>query len=244
MAGASAVGGDETDVLPVACALEFIHTYSLIHDDLPCMDDDDMRRGKPTSHKVFGEALALLAGDGLLTEAFTLLTSKELSHCAPADVILRVIGVIAGAAGIRGMVGGQAVDIQSEGRNVDQATVEYIHRHKTAALIRASVAAGALIGGGDVEQTKQIHTYGRNLGLAFQIRDDILDIEGDRQTMGKSVGSDARKQKVTYPSVVGLTEAKNIQTELVDEAIASLRGFDGRADPLRAIAQYIIERKR
>lgn len=244
MAGAGAVGGTESDVLPVACALEFIHTYSLIHDDLPEMDDDDFRRGKPTNHKVFGEAVALLAGDGLLTEAFRLMTAPELAgHIAPA-IILKVINLIARAAGHEGMVGGQVVDIQSEGKEVDSPIVEFIHTHKTGALISASVTSGAMLAQANDSQIQAITSYGRRIGLAFQISDDILDIEGDSKTLGKTVGADEKKGKITYPAVVGLSRAKEIQSELVEEAIESLRAFDQEAEPLRWIAGYIIERKK
>lgn len=244
LAGAEAVGGARADVLHVACALELIHTYSLIHDDLPLMDDDDVRRGKPANHRVFGEAVALLAGDGLLTEAFRLMGSPEKSPGISPENSLKVIGLIAKAAGYRGMVGGQVVDIESEGKEVDFSVVEYIHTRKTGALISASVTSGALIGGGDDGQLKGIETYGKKVGLAFQISDDILDIEGDSETMGKGVGSDGRKEKVTYPSVVGLAESKKKQTELVQSAIDALKPFDERTDPLREIARYIIKRRR
>ncbi|MBW1887825.1 MAG: polyprenyl synthetase family protein, partial [Deltaproteobacteria bacterium] len=169
MAGAEAVGGDEKEVIPVACALELIHTYSLIHDDLPVMDNDDMRRGKPTSHKVFGEAIALLAGDGLLTEAFHLMTETVLKERLDPRTLLNVIGMIATSAGYDGMVGGQMVDIQMAGKEVDPDIVEFIHRRKTGALITASVRAGATLGGGDENQVKAITSYGKNIGLAFQI---------------------------------------------------------------------------
>jgi len=244
MAGAGAVGGEEKDVIPVACALELIHTYSLIHDDLPVMDNDDMRRGKPTSHKVFGEAVALLAGDGLLTEAFRLMTETVLTDRMDPRTLLNVMGMIATAAGYDGMVGGQVVDIQMEGKAVDVDIVEFIHRRKTGALITASVRAGATLGGGDEHQVKAITSYGKNIGLAFQISDDILDIEGDSRRLGKNVGGDARKEKITYPAVLGLGRSKKIQERMIEMAIESLEPFDHRADPLRHIAQYIIERKR
>lgn len=244
MSGASAVGGDERDVLPVACALELIHTYSLIHDDLPAMDDDDMRRGKPTCHKVFGEAVAVLAGDGLLTEAFYLMSRKDLSGHMSPDALLQVIPMIASASGYQGMVGGQVVDIQSEGKGVEASLVEFIHTHKTGALITASVVSGALMGGGTQEQVAAIRTYGQKIGLAFQIADDILDIEGDTRTLGKGVGNDARKGKITYPSVLGLDKSKKIQRLMIKEAFKSLEAFDNRADPLRNIAIYIIEREK
>jgi geranylgeranyl diphosphate synthase type II len=244
MAGAEAVGGVGIHVLSVACALELIHTYSLIHDDLPLMDDDDLRRGKPTNHKVFGEAVALLAGDGLLTEAFSLMTGPELRKRISPDVILKVIDLISRAAGYRGMVGGQAVDIQSEGKAADLCLVEFIHTHKTGALITASVASGAMLGGGDEEQIEAITSYGRNIGLAFQISDDILDIEGDSKLLGKTAGADEQKGKITFPAVVGLEKSRELEGELVEAAIQALEGFNKEADPLRLIARYIIERKK
>ncbi len=244
LAGAEAVDGSATDVLPVACSLELIHTYSLIHDDLPAMDDDALRRGKPTNHKVFGEAIALLAGDGLLTEAFHLLTAEELAARISPHVILKVIRMIAGAAGYDGMVGGQTVDIQWEGKTADLPIVEYIHTHKTGAMITVSVTSGALLAGGSGWQLQCISDYGEKIGLAFQIADDILDIEGDSIAMGKTAGADNQKEKTTYPGVLGLEESRKIQSELVKAAIQSLKKFDQRAEPLRQIAQYIIERKK
>lgn len=244
LAGTEAVGGTETDCLSVACAIELIHTYSLIHDDLPMMDDDDLRRGKPTSHKVFGEALALLAGDGLLTEAFSLMTRADLRKNLAPQVMLKVIRLISRASGYNGMVGGQVVDIQSEGKMVDFSTVAFIHTHKTGALIAAAVTSGAMLGLGDESQVRAITSYGRKIGLAFQISDDILDIEGDSNLMGKKVGADQEKGKITYPSVLGLKKSKEIQSELVEDAIESLQIFDHAAEPLRRIALYIIERKK
>ena len=244
MAGSEAVGGSGTDVLPVACSLELIHTYSLIHDDLPAMDDDDLRRGKPTNHKVFGEAVAMLAGDGLLTEAFHLITAEELSDHIPPRAILKVIRMIARAAGYGGMVGGQVVDIQWEGKTADFPVVEYIHTHKTGAMITASVTSGAMLAGGDESQLQAITSYGEKIGLAFQIADDILDIVGDSEAMGKTAGADEQKGKMTYPSVLGLEKSKKMQSELVNSAVDSLKEFDRGAEPLRQIAQYIIERKK
>jgi geranylgeranyl diphosphate synthase type II len=243
IAGAEAAGGDAKDVLPVACGIELIHTYSLIHDDLPVMDDDDMRRGKPTSHKVFGEAVALLAGDGLLTKAFHVMTDPDLLSRVKPDALLAVIGLIAQAAGYEGMVGGQFVDIQSEGKKVDPSVVEFIHTRKTAALISASVVSGAILAGATEDQVKALTSYGQNIGLAFQVSDDILDIEGDSRELGKNVGSDTRQEKITYPAVVGLERSKEIQGELVEKAIESLAPFDQRAEPLRHIAKYIIARR-
>jgi geranylgeranyl diphosphate synthase type II len=244
MAGAEAVGAPGETVLPMACALELIHTYSLIHDDLPVMDDDDLRRGKPTNHKVFGEAVALLAGDALLTQAFHLMTVTELVERVPPRALLKAIHLVAQAAGHEGMVGGQVVDIQWEGKPADFSTVQFIHNHKTAALIRASVASGVVLSGGNGPQLRVMMEYGQKIGLAFQISDDILDIEGETEIIGKRAGADTRKGKLTYPSVVGLARSKEIQSELVSEAIQCLKGFDQKADPLRSIAQYIIERKK
>ena len=244
IAGAQAVGGSGREVLPVACALELIHTYSLIHDDLPLMDDDDLRRGKATNHKVFGEPIALLAGDGLLTEAFRLMTSADISAKMSPNILLRAIGLISRAAGHDGMVGGQAVDIQWEGKTADLPVVKFMHTHKTGALITASVASGAILGGADESRIEAITSYGEKIGLAFQISDDILDIEGDSETMGKQAGADEQKGKMTYPSVLGLNESKRIQSELVQTAVQDLRKFGSRAEPLRQIARYIIERKK
>lgn len=244
IAGAEAVGGRESSVLPVACALELIHTYSLIHDDLPVMDNDDLRRGKPTNHKVFGEAIALLAGDGLLTEAFRLMSSSDPAEAAEPLSLLRVIRLVAAASGYEGMVGGQVADIRSEGKQVEPGTLEFIHTHKTGALIAASVTSGAILGGGRDAEVEAITRYGRAVGLAFQVADDILDVEGDSKEMGKGVGGDARKRKITYPSVIGLASSKETQKNLVEQAIDALRSFDEKAAPLRKIAVYIIERKK
>jgi len=242
MAGSAAVGGSEDDVLPVACALELIHTYSLIHDDLPAMDNDNLRRGKPTNHKVYGEAVALLAGDGLLTEAFVLMTRAEASGIDPR-LLLKVIALVGRAAGYEGMVGGQLVDIRYEGARVNPSVVEFLHSHKTGALINASVTAGAILGNGTEEQVRAITSYGEAVGLAFQIADDILDIEGDPEKTGKNTGGDAQKKKITYPSVLGLNESKRIQNSMVKEALGAIELFDEKADPLRHLASYIIERQ-
>jgi geranylgeranyl diphosphate synthase type II len=240
LAAAEAVGGLPEDAMPVACALEMIHTYSLIHDDLPSMDDDDMRRGIPTNHKVFGEAMAILAGDGLLTEAFTL-----LSVCGglPADRLLRLIGVIGTAAGHRGMVGGQVVDMLWQGRPADIGVVRYMHSKKTAALIAASTQAGALAAGGSREQEECLGRYGRAVGLAFQIVDDLLDLQGDPALLGKKTGVDAARGKATYPAAVGLERAREDAEALVGEALESLATFDEKAEPLRALARYVVARK-
>jgi geranylgeranyl diphosphate synthase type II len=208
------------------------------------MDDDDMRRGKPTSHKVFGEAVAVLAGDGLLTKAFHVMTGADFVKRVKPHALLAVIGLIADAAGHEGMVGGQLVDIQSEGKKVDPDVLEFIHTRKTAALISASVVSGAILVSGEEPQVKALASYGQNIGLAFQVSDDILDIEGNSQELGKNVGSDARQEKITYPTLIGLSRSKEIQGQLVAQAIESLEPFDRRAEPLRQIAKYIIVRKK
>lgn len=244
LSSCNAVGGLLEKALPAACALEMIHTYSLIHDDLPAMDNDDFRRGNPTNHKVYGEATAILAGDGLLTEAFILLSGAEASRDLDPAIVRLVLHEIAVAAGSRGMIGGQVVDMESEGKKeIDLATVQYIHTHKTGALIRASVRSGALIGGATCEELDALTRYGEAIGLAFQIADDILDIEGTTEEIGKDAGSDQERGKATYPAVMGLAEAKRRAIELVDVALNSLALFDGKADPLREIAAYIVKRK-
>jgi len=242
LAACETVGGQIPSAIPAACAMEMIHTYSLIHDDLPAMDDDDFRRGNPTNHKVYGEATAILAGDALLTEAFILLSRAE--EGAQPAARLRVIQEIAHASGSRGMVGGQVVDMESEGKDeIDLATLSYIHTHKTGALIRASVRAGALLGGASEESLAALSRYGEAIGLAFQIADDILDVEGTTEELGKDAGSDQARGKATYPALVGLEASKARARELVQMALDALAGFDERAEPLRAIASYIVKRK-
>lgn len=244
LAACRTVGGDSERAIPAACAMEMIHTYSLIHDDLPAMDDDNFRRGNPTNHKVFGEAIAILAGDALLTEAFKLISDRRFTaQCEPSG-LLAVIHEIATCAGSYGMVGGQVVDMESEGdRNIDLPTVQYIHTHKTGALIKASVVAGALIGGAAGEQLAAITRYGEAAGLAFQIADDILDIEGTTEEIGKDAGSDEARGKATYPAVIGVAAAKEEAQAMMDEALRALEIFGAEADPLRAIAQYIVQRR-
>jgi geranylgeranyl diphosphate synthase, type II len=244
LAACEAVGGSIDHAMPAACALEMIHTYSLIHDDLPAMDDDDFRRGNPTNHKVFGEATAILAGDALLTEAFILM-SRSLPAGGPSpEQMLAVIQEIAHCAGSKGMVGGQVVDMESEGKpDMDLATVQYIHTHKTGALLKASVKAGALLGGATGSSLASMVTYGEAIGLAFQIADDILDIEGTTEQIGKDAGSDQERGKATYPAVVGIAEAKRRANELVEMAIDALASFDEKAEPLREVARYIVARK-
>lgn len=243
IASCEAAGGRVEDVMPVACALEMIHTYSLIHDDLPAMDNDDLRRGRPTNHKVFGEAVAILAGDALLTLAFRVMTEMSHKSTVTPNIILDVINDMSWAAGSFGMVGGQVVDMESEGREIDLPTLEYLHTHKTGALLLASIKSGAKIGGGTVEQIEALIRYGECLGLAFQIADDILDIEGSQEEIGKDVGSDLEKKKATYPSILGMAVSKERALELMNMAIDSLKEFDEKAEPLRKIAKYVVERR-
>ncbi len=239
---AEAAGGEPAHVLPVACAIELIHTYSLIHDDLPAMDNDDFRRGKRTSHKVFGEAAAILAGDALLTEAFVLLSRAEKVRLA-AERRLAVIQEIAQAAGIAGMVGGQALDIRTEKNDQNIAGLTETHRRKTGALIMAAVKSGAMIAGASDEKISALSVYASHIGIAFQIADDILNVEGDESLMGKKTGSDAVLGKVTYASLLGLDAAKVKLAQHIEAAIAGIAAFDSRALPLRVIARYIMERK-
>ncbi len=242
IAGAEAVGGAATMVMPTACALEMIHTYSLIHDDLPAMDDDDYRRGRLTNHKVFGDAIAILAGDALLTLAFRLIADNADLVSDPR-VIRDVVAEIADAAGTVGMVGGQVVDIESEGKAISAETLEYIHRHKTAALIRASLRVGARLAGGDAKAVAAITEAGSDLGLAFQIVDDLLDVEGSLEELGKTAGSDERKQKATYPGIHGREASRRQAKMLIDRAKERLGVFGQRSAPLLALADYVVERK-
>jgi geranylgeranyl diphosphate synthase, type II len=241
IAGAEAVGGRAETVLDTACALELIHTYSLIHDDLPAMDDDDYRRGRLTNHKVFGEAMAILAGDALLTLAFRLI-AHNAGRIAPAAVG-EVVAEVADAAGTDGMVGGQVVDIESEGKVISAEMLDYIHLRKTAALIRASLRVGALLVGGTTTQVDAISLAGQSLGLAFQIVDDILDVEGSLAELGKSAGSDERKQKATYPALHGLPTSKRRAREMIDETKRLLEPLGPAAETIRALADYVLERR-
>ena len=244
IASAEAVGGNHEGVMPVACALEMIHTYSLIHDDLPTMDDDDMRRGKATNHMVFGDAMAILAGDGLLTEAFKVMSCAELLERAGAERFQRVIEIVASASGPHGMVAGQALDIRVEGKKIDTDLMEFIHEHKTGALLQASVTTGAILGGASQKEIESLEQYGKDIGLAFQISDDILDIEGDSEKMGKPAGSDIERGKNTYPSIYGMEKSKIMLRDIIDNAVETLAAFKDRAEPLKQIAEYIIERKK
>jgi len=240
LAAAEAVRADPESVMPVACALEMIHTYSLIHDDLPAMDDDDLRRGRPTNHKVYGEAIAILAGDSLLAEAFHTIAA----HCrnGRAEAGLQVLDRIAQAAGAQGMVGGQVQDLLSEKKKISPEELEHLHRHKTGALIRVSVEAGALLAGADETQFQALSKYGECIGLSFQIADDVLDIEGGEE-IGKDVGSDLEKEKATYPSILGLERSKALAHEITEEALNALKPLGAAAEPLREIARYVVYRK-
>lgn len=224
----------------VGCAIEMIHTYSLIHDDLPAMDNDDLRRGRPTNHKVFGEAAAILAGDALLTEAFLVVAGVKW---ASPSVLVEIIGDIALASGGEGMAGGQALDLEAQGRKITPQELETLHRHKTGRLIKVSVTSGARLAGAEGEALRAIGNYGENIGLAFQIADDILDVEGGSGEMGKATGGDARKEKATYPSTFGLNESKRLAKDFGQKAVSALQGFGPQADALREIARYIVDRR-
>jgi geranylgeranyl diphosphate synthase type II len=233
LAAFEACNGQGDDILLAACALEMTHTFSLIHDDLPCMDNDDFRRGRPTNHKVFGEALAILAGDSLLVYAFELLAKTGRPEC---------VATLARGLGTKGMLGGQVVDIQSEGKSVGLETVNYIHRHKTAALIEASLVLGAQMADADTAVALGIGAFGTRIGLAFQIVDDVLDLEQTTETLGKDAGSDLARGKATYPAVVGIEQSKAMALQLVEEAKAELRKLPIQGSVLEGIADYIITR--
>jgi len=267
LASYEACGGDAEAILPQAAALELIHTYSLIHDDLPAMDNDDLRRGRPTNHRVFGEGIAILAGDALLTEAFLMMTnlsthdarftmhdshaayrphnepSQKISSPITYRLLLRALRDVALAAGAHGMVGGQAQDILSESSEPNRETLNFIHLHKTAALIAASVRIGPILASSGTKNLRALTHYGENIGLAFQIVDDILNIEGITVELGKPVGSDSRKNKLTYPSLHGIEVAKQKANEYMANAISTLSEFSSEADPLREIAQYLVTRR-
>jgi len=242
LAACELAGGDPELALPTAVALEMIHTMSLIHDDLPAMDNDDLRRGRPTNHKVFGEAKAILAGDALLTRAFEMVALR--SPGVPAERLLQVVGELSLASGAPGLVGGQVVDLESEGKAVDLETLEYIHLHKTGALLRACVISGALVAGADATLQAALHTYARGIGLAFQIIDDILDVTASSAVLGKTAGKDLTADKTTYPKLLGLEESRRRADGLVAEAKAALEPWRERAAPLLALADYITSRDR
>ncbi len=224
----------------IACALEFIHTYSLIHDDLPALDNDDLRRGKPTCHKKFGEAMAILAGDGLLTIAFETLAAASL---APERRV-QVISEVASAAGtVRGMVGGQVADLEAGGKPPDAATLEYIHRSKTAALIRAAITAGGIAGGAGEGDVTRLRQFGENIGWAFQVVDDILDVEESSAALGKTAGKDEAQQKVTYPALYGVGRSREIAAGLLGQALEEIAPYGERARRLEQLARYQVERR-
>lgn len=239
IASCEVLGGEIEKALPVACAIEMIHTYSLIHDDLPSMDDDLVRRGKPTNHSVYGEALAILAGDALLTDAFYFIVDEGISSGLKPALLVNVIKDIAKASGSRGMVGGQAIDLSLEGsKEVTIEMSERVHSLKTGALIEVSVMTGARIGGANSKELYQLNSYSKALGLAFQIMDDVLDIEGGGE-IGKNRGGDARKKKATYPSLIGLENTKRMAEQLTKDAVGALETFGSQAAPLREIANYL-----
>jgi geranylgeranyl diphosphate synthase, type II len=240
--GCEAVGGKAEDAMPAAVALELIHTYSLVHDDLPAMDDDDYRRGRPTCHKVYGEAVAILAGDALLTHAFHVLTDPATS-AVPAARRLQMIAEISAAAGSVGMVGGQTMDIQAEGKTLDPATLLTLHSKKTGALLRASLRVGGMAGGADDAALASLTRYGEHVGLAFQIVDDILDIEGSSAEMGKTAGSDLRKHKATYPGVFGLEASRNEAAKLLADAREAVRPLGDAGAVLAALADFVGRRR-
>lgn len=242
MASAQAVGGSPCNVVPAACAMEMIHTYSLIHDDLPAMDNDDYRRGKLTNHKVFGEAIAVLAGDALLTHAFNVLT--YCSKVFPPERVNRVIGEISKAAGTFGMVGGQVADLEAEGKVISKEDLAYIHSNKTGALFIASVRTGGILSGATEEQLEALTLYGKHFGMAFQITDDILDVTGDSVKLGKMVGSDMRNNKATFPSLYGIEESRKTVKEESRRAEEIAEALGSSAQPLGQIVRYLVARDR
>ncbi|MEK7748180.1 MAG: polyprenyl synthetase family protein [Nitrospirota bacterium] len=245
LAACEAVGGSREAALPFAAALELIHTYSLVHDDLPAMDNDDLRRGKPTSHKVYGEATAILVGDALLTESFRLIAQKGMKAGASPEVVLQAIVELASGAGLKGMVLGQFLDIQSEGPSImGEKELSIIHRNKTGALIRAAVRMGAILGNAKPTNLQRLTQYGESVGLSFQIMDDILDLMGEEEELGKRIGQDTVKEKWTYPRLIGIEESVRRANRLSDEAIVALEPFGQEAMMLRGIAMYAINRKK
>jgi geranylgeranyl diphosphate synthase type II len=224
----------------LGCALEMLHTYSLVHDDLPALDNDDLRRGQPTCHKAFGEATAILAGDALQTLAYQTLSRLR---CPPAARVRIIEEIAVGTGTIEGMIGGQVMDLEAEHTRPDAKTLECIHRSKTGALITASVVSGGLYGGASAEQAEKLRSFGRAVGLAFQIADDVLDVEGETEVLGKPVGSDERQSKATYPAVIGIGESKRRAVELMESATGCLEPFGGRGDGLAALARFVVERR-
>lgn len=241
MAAADAVGAKGEQFITTGCALEMIHTYSLIHDDLPAMDNDDYRRGKLTNHKVYGDGMAVLAGDALLTLAFEVMLRQK---GVDASVLAQVVREISTAAGPNGMVGGQAIDLESEGKRIDMATLRKMHMGKTGALFKAALRSGAILGGATEEQLAALTTYAEDFGLAFQITDDILDVVGDEAVIGKPVGSDEKNHKSTYVTLTSLEEAQKLAQDTVDHAVKALQDFGPEADFLRQLVEFLINRKK
>ncbi|MAR52630.1 MAG: farnesyl-diphosphate synthase [Propionibacteriaceae bacterium] len=240
LAACELVGGSSELAMPTAVALEMIHTMSLIHDDLPAMDNDDLRRGRPTNHKVYGDAMAILAGDAMLSRAFEMVAVRSSS--VPAERLLKVVGELALVSGAPGLVGGQVVDLESEGHEVDLDTLEYIHLHKTAALLRACVVTGALIGGANDNQLQAMRTYANGIGLAFQIIDDILDVTASSEVLGKTAGKDLLADKTTYPKLLGLEASRAKALQLVKNSKSALDPWSDKAAPLLALADYVASR--
>lgn len=240
LASCEAFGGCLEDALPFACALELIHTYSLIHDDLPCMDDDDFRRGRATNHKVFGEAMAVLAGDALLTLAFEWMAN---ARNVSSDIKMKIVQEVACASGSQGLVGGQVADLSCEGKAIDREKLQYIHAHKTGRLIEAAVITGAYLAKADSKGLAAIAEYGRNLGLAFQVTDDLLDVLGNEDQMGKAVNKDAQHEKATYPGIFGVEASKKIAEKCVQEAVRAIDFLRSRGDLLIAITHWIRDRQ-
>ncbi|AEM78668.1 polyprenyl synthetase family protein [Thermoanaerobacter wiegelii] len=236
------LGGDIKKALPVACAIELIHTYSLIHDDLPAMDNDDLRRGKPTNHKVYGEAIAILAGDGLLNLGYEVLVRHALEHPEDYERILKATNEIATASGCKGIIGGQVVDILSQNTELTYEELKFMHEHKTGALIEASVCAGAYIASATEEEIHALREYARLIGFAFQIKDDILDVIGEEEKLGKKVGSDKEKGKFTFVNIFGLEKSQEMVVELTQNAIKILDRFGEKAEFLKELSNYLIER--
>ncbi|MEL6786913.1 MAG: geranylgeranyl diphosphate synthase CrtE [Cyanobacteria bacterium J06607_15] len=237
------MGGTPAMAMPTACALEMIHTMSLIHDDLPAMDNDDFRRGKPTNHKVYGDDIAILAGDGLLAYAFEFMATQT-KNVKPENII-RVVAALGRTVGAAGLVGGQVLDLESEGKtDITAETLSFIHTHKTGALLETSVVSGAILADADEQDIQRLSNYAKNIGLAFQIIDDILDITATDEQLGKTAGKDLQAQKATYPSLWGLEKSQHKAQELIDSAIAQLSGYGEKAEPLRAIASFIVTRDR
>jgi geranylgeranyl diphosphate synthase type II len=259
LASAAAVGGEDEAALPAAAAFELVHTYSLVHDDLPSMDNDSLRRGKPTSHVVFGEAIAILAGDALQAHAFQVLASSHMRPSSTSDSDsdsssisereqkarsrLRAIAILAKASGASGMVGGQVADLESEGKAIDAESLEFIHRHKTGALIRAACEVGAILGGGTDSEVDTLAQYGSDVGLAFQIVDDVLDVEGSAESLGKSSGKDEKAGKATYPQIHGMENARKHARDLVSRAVERIEVFGPNATPLKWLAERIVARR-